>query len=149
MIAVVSQQQDMPSRKLTEEQKAVLATTLIEIREQSGNIHEHIDFIRDNARLPHFAGSVATPAELLTLIQASEAEFVTFAEHHVPIYLGCCLIDEFSGHWSVEDKPSMVMFGQPYVDGLGNIGYENIYLPMLQLRDDRDVKRFDQFRASC
>ena len=139
----------MPSPKLSEAQKQAIAATLQEINEQSANIHEHIDFIRDNARLPPFKSQIATPAELLELIRASEAEFVLFAKHHVPIYLGRCLIDEFDGHWSVEDKPSMVMFGEPYVDGFGNIGYENIYLPLLELRSEEDANRFERFRKSC
>lgn len=139
----------MPTPKLTLEQKAALAATLAEIEKQSSGIHEQIDFIRDNARLPAFDGPVATPAELLAMIKASEHEFVDFAKHHVPIYLGCCLIDEFKAHWSVEEQPSMLMYGQPFVDGFGNVGYENIYLPMLILEDDRDIKRFDRFRASC
>lgn len=139
----------MSATKLSEEEKQTLAATLREITEQSANIHEHIDFIRDNARLPEFACDIATPAELLELIRASEAEFVLFAEHHVPIYLGQCLIDEFGGHWSVEENPRMVMFGKPYVDGFGNIGYENIYLPLLKLKNEEDIKRFERFRASC
>jgi hypothetical protein len=139
----------MPSQKLTEEQKHALAVNLREINEQAANIHEHIEFIRENARLPPFASDVATSAELLELIRASEAEFVLFAEHHVPIYLGQCLIDEFEGHWSVEQNPRILMFGRPYVDGFGNIGYENIYLPMLKLQSEEDAKRFDRFRASC
>jgi len=139
----------MPSPKLSDAQKQAIASTLREINEQSANIHGHIDFIRDNARLPPFTSQVATPAELLELIRASESEFVLFAEHHVPIYLGRCLIDEFDGHWSVEDKPSMAMFGEPYVDGFGNIGYENIYLPSLELHSEEAAKRFDQFRKSC
>lgn len=139
----------MPSPKLSEVQKQALTATLREINEQSAKIHEHIDFIRDNARLPPFVSDVATPGELLKLIRASEAEFVLFAEHHVPIYLGRRLIDEFDGHWSVEDNPRMLMFGKPYVDGFGNIGYENIYLPLLKLKNDDDVKRFARFRASC
>lgn len=139
----------MPSPRLTAEQKQALAATLREINSQSANIHEHNDFIRDNANMPAFASRSATPSELLELIHTSKAEFALFAEHHVPIYLGQRLIDEFNGHWSVEENPRLVMFGKPYVDGFGNIGHENIYLPLLKLENEEDVERFGRFRASC
>lgn len=135
--------------KLNEEQKRALATTLSEINAQSANVYEHIDFIRDNAGLPQFDCDFATPSELLELTRKSKGEFVEFAEHHVPIYLGQRLIDEFDGHWSVEGNPKMAMFGKLYVDGFGNIGYENIYLPMLRLENEEDCKRFERFRQSC
>lgn len=139
----------MPSPKLSEEQKQALAATLREINEQSAGIHEHIDFIRDNAGLPRFESDIATPTELLELTRTSEGEFAMFAEHHVPIYLGCCLIEEFKGHWSVEDNPKMAMFGQPYVDGFGNVGYENVYLRLLKLQSEEDARRFARLRSSC
>lgn len=139
----------MPSRKLTEEEIRELAHRLREINKQSADIHQHIEFIRDNAGLPPFRSRIATAAELLTLIRASETEFVLFAQHHVPIYLGQCLIDEFAAHWSVEDNPSMAMFGQPYVDGFGNIDYENVYLSQLTLENEDGVRRFEYLRATC
>jgi len=139
----------MSSRKIIVAKKAILAAKLTEIRKQSASIHEHIEFIRENAGLPPFASSVAAPAELLTMVKAAENEFVDFAKNYVPVYLGCCLIDQFKAHWSVEEKPCMAMFGQPFVDGFGNIEYENIYLPMLRLENNHDVKRFERFRASC
>lgn len=120
-----------------------------EINEQSANIQDQIDFIRDNAGLPPFDADFATPSELLELTRKSKGEFVDFAEHHVPIYLGQRLINEFDGHWSIEDNPRMAMFGKPYVDGFGNIGYENIYLPLLKLENEEDAKRFERFRQIC
>ena len=139
----------MSRSKLTAKQEQALSIVLREIEGQSTGIHENIEFLRENARLPPFANPLATPSELLALIRASEYEFIKFAKHQVPIYLGCKLIEEFKAHWSVERLQSMAMFGQPYIDGFGNIEYENIYLPMLRLEDDSDIIRFNRFRTSC
>ncbi len=139
----------MSSPKLSEKEKQVIAATLREINEQSADIYEHIDFIRENVGLPPFVSEIATPTELLELTRASEGEFAKFAEHHVPIYLGRCLIEEFEGHWSIEENRRMAAFGQPYVDGFGNVEYENIYLPSLRLQNEEDTRRFARFRLSC
>ena len=139
----------MPSRKLTEEQKTLLAHRLQELLDQSGRVHENVDFIRENAGIRPFSQSLATPAELLAVLHASEGEFVELAKHHMPIYLGQALIEEFDGHWSIEKRPSMAMFGVPYVDGFGNIDYEDIHLPLLNVDDDSIVERFERFRGTC
>jgi len=109
----------------------------------------HIDFIRENAGVAPFANSVATPTELLGVLHASEGEFIEFAKHQIPIYLGQSLIDEFDGHWSIEKRPNMAMFGVPYVDGFGNIGYEDIHLPLLSVDDESIIERFERFRVTC
>lgn len=139
----------MTARKLSDADKAILAKSLDAVHEVSANIDEHIEFIRKNAGLPPFAGETATPAELLAMVHNSEGEFIEFAEYHVPIYLGCQLIAEFDGHWSIEDNTNMAMFGEPFVDGFGNIKHENVYLRQLRLRDFQDAKVFDRLQSDC
>jgi len=83
------------------------------------------------------------------IIKALDGELLEAAQFHIPVYLGCCLIDEFGGHWNVEGNPRMAMFGQPYVDGFGNIEYENIHLHALELNTEEDARRFELYRKRC
>ncbi len=114
---------------------------LKEIEKQSDEVLDQIDFIRDNIGLPPFTSERATPEELLQLITNSVGEFKEAAEWHVPIYIGRCFIDELQGHWYIESKKQLAMYGKPYVNGFGNIGYENLYLPQLMVTDREDVNR--------
>lgn len=119
---------------------------LKEIEEQSGAILDHIEFIRENAGLPPFKEGRATTEELFALVAGATGEFSDFAEYHVPIYIGRCIVDELDGRWFIEDKKHLVMYGKPYVGGFGNIGYENAYLPYLTITERRDIKRIDRLR---
>lgn len=124
-------------------------SSLRDIERQSAEIIASIDFIRDNVGLKPFAADRATLRELLELVRSSRKEFIEFVHWHVPIYIGRCIIDELKGHWSIENQKRMAMFGKPYVDGFGNIGYENLYLPSLMLTSDEDIYRIEALWNQC
>ena len=121
----------------------VATSALREIESQSAEIIDHIEFIRDNSGVEPFAGDRATLRELLELVTQSQGEFRDFADSHVPIYIGRCIIDELKGHWSIESRKRMAMFGNAYVNGFGNIDFENLYLPFLHLSEKADIKMIE------
>ena len=114
---------------------------LDEIRKQSEEIYELVDFIRQHTTVPAFESGRASLEELLAVYLGSEEEMRDFAEWHIPIYIGKCLIDDLGAYWSLEKRKHLAMFGQVYVDGFGNIDWENIYLSQLKLRCENDLKR--------
>lgn len=118
-------------------------SALREVESQSAEIVDRVDFIRDNAGVKPFAGERATLRELLEVVSHSKGDFEDFAEWHVPIYIGRCVIEELQGHWSVEARKSIATFGQAYVDGFGNIDHENLYLSYLHLNDESDLRRIE------
>jgi hypothetical protein len=122
----------------------VTTVMLREIEKQSEGIIEHVDFLRDNAGVAPFAGDRATTEELLAVVTHSTGELREAAEWHVPIYVGRCFIEELHGHWSVETTKRSAMYGKAYVDGFGNIGYENLYLPYLAVTEHKDISRIDR-----